>query len=271
LVNLEWLAQAYAVPARNSLFWLWLVVLGFSQGLFNRRLALFWRCALLGLAFTVEGAGIVLFRDWYSGWVPGLAAILVILWVGAPRIGLALTVAGSAAIAPWAHEISRTLQADKDYDLLTRHAAWDILVDLIKLDPLLGIGFANYYHYTPLFPILGWSVKFNSHNQYFDLVAQMGLVGLLCFVWLSWAIGRLAWNLRSRVPAGFEQAYVYGALGGLIGMLVAGYLGDWLLPFVYNIGLTGFRASVLGWVFLGGLLLLERVAAREQSAREGQV
>jgi hypothetical protein len=38
------------------------------------------------------------------------------------------------------------------------------------------------------------------------------------------------------------------------------------LPFVYNIGLAGFRASVLGWLFLGGLVSLEQMSrgAEEQ-------
>jgi hypothetical protein len=35
-------------------------------------------------------------------------------------------------------------------------------------------------------------------------------------------------------------------------------LGDWILPFFYNIGLTGFRASMLAWIFLGGLVFLEQ-------------
>src|SRR5205823_6261109 len=98
---------------------------------------------------------------------------------------------------------------------------------------------SNYYWYTPLFPIMGYAVRFNSHNNYVDIVAQTGLVGLACLAWLAWAVGRVGWQLRTRVPEGFAQAYVYGALGGLAGTLVAGTLGDWVLPLVYNIGLTG--------------------------------
>jgi hypothetical protein len=69
----------------------------------------------------------------------------------------------------------------------------------------------------------------------------------------------LGWYLRDRVPAGFAQAYVYGALGGLVGSLVAATLGDWMLPFVYNIGLSGFRTGILCWLFLGGLVALEQM------------
>ena len=38
-------------------------------------------------------------------------------------------------------------------------------------------------------------------------------------------------------------------------------MADWILPFVYNIGFPGFQASVLVWLFLGGM-----VAAQQQPA-----
>lgn len=40
-------------------------------------------------------------------------------------------------------------------------------------------------------------------------------------------------------------------------MAAAGMLGDWFLPFVYNIGFMGFKDSYMGWLLLGGLTLLE--------------
>ena len=51
-----------------------------------------------------------------------------------------------------------------------------------------------------------------------------------------------------------------------MGMLVSGMLGDWLLPFVYNVGFPGFRASVMGWVLMGGLAAL---AVRMESGPHG--
>ena len=75
------------------------------------------------------------------------------------------------------------------------------------------------------------------------------------------SIGRLGWKLRERCDDGFARGYVYGCLAGLVGSLAAGMLGDWFLPFVYNIGLAGFRASVLGWMFLGGLVAIEQMVS----------
>ena len=44
-----------------------------------------------------------------------------------------------------------------------------------------------------------------------------------------------------------------------VGALVLMLFADWILPHVYNIGFPGFQASVLLWVFLGGLIALEQI------------
>jgi hypothetical protein len=47
-------------------------------------------------------------------------------------------------------------------------------------------------------------------------------------------------------------------------MVVAGMLGDWVLPFFYNVGLNGFRSSMLGWLFLGGLVSIEQMVLSQK-------
>ena len=46
---------------------------------------------------------------------------------------------------------------------------------------------------------------------------------------------------------------------GVLGSLMAAFLVDWLLPFAYNIGLDGVRASILPWIFFGGLISVEQI------------
>jgi O-antigen ligase len=156
--------------------------------------------------------------------------------------------------------------ASDEYSVSTRLDAWLIMAQIIKISPIWGLGFANYYWYTPLFPIRGYAVSFNSHNNYVDIVAQTGLVGLVCLLVFFWQAGRLSWRLREQVPAGFARAYLYGALGGLVGTVVVAMFGDWVLPFFYNIGLNGFRSSMLAWLFLGGLVSLEQVETAQSSS-----
>lgn len=245
----------------GSLFWLWLTALSFSQAAFNRRLHLGWRLALGFVTLLVVYIGLFPKREWVSGYGPSLIAIGVILWLGAPRLGLLATFAGMAGLAVKLQKLLSEVLfiGDNSYSLATRHEAWIIVLQLAQVNPWFGLGPANYYYYTPLNPIRGYFVRFNSHSQYVDLVAQTGLLGFACFFWLLGTVAWLGWRLRNQVPDGFARAYVYGALGGLVGMVVSAGLGDWVLPFTYNVGLTGFRASMFGWIFLGGLVALEQI------------
>jgi hypothetical protein len=247
-------------PPVGTVFYVWLVAIAFSQAIFNGDLRPGWRLALGGLALvTVYILFVLKFAD-KSGWLSVFVCIGAIIAARSWRASLALVpVAALAVLYLWTGVV-----ATDEYSLSTRFDAWAIMAEIIKINPVLGLGFANYYWYTPFFPIRGYAVSFNSHNNYVDIAAQTGLVGLLCFLWILWEVGRLGWRLRERVPAGFAQAYVYGALGGLAGIVVAGMLGDWVLPFFYNLGLNGFRSSMLGWLFLGGLVSLEQMVLRQK-------
>lgn len=238
----------------GSVFWIWLVAIAFSQALFNQKLPVLRKGLLLFVvAVSVFILFVLKFND-KSGWVPIILVLWVItfLWKWQLAGALALAGAGGAVL------ILSDFLSTESYSLATRLELLPILWQIILADVWFGVGFANYYFYTTLFTIRGWQVSINSHNNYVDIFAQTGLVGLLAFLWFAAAAGIAAWRLRSRVPQGFARAYVMGALGGLAGMLFAAGLGDWILPFVYNIGLKGFRVSVIGWVFLGGLVVLEK-------------
>ena len=263
--------RPYSAGTTGSLFWTWLVALALSQAIFNSRLHPVWRVAVGGLAMATLYIGLFPGRSWSSGWIPPLVAVLVTVWVARPRLAfLAMPVAAIGAILQYEKLVRLVMIGDNQYSLITRLEAWRIVLEIVKVNPILGLGPANYHWYTPLFPILGWSVQFNSHSQYVDLIAQTGLLGLAFFLWFFWAVGKLGWRLREQVPIGFARAFVYGSLGGLAGTLVAGALGDWILPFFYNVTLKGFRSSVLGWLFLGGLVALDQIfATRTQTVQKG--
>jgi hypothetical protein len=251
--------QKLIQPA-GSVYFIWLVAMAFSQAALNRDLHLGWRLALGGLVlYTFYDLFVLRFGD-KSGWLPAVFCIAAIIAARSWRAGLALIpVAALSALYMW----SKLVSTD-EYSISTRFDAWSILAQIIKINPVLGLGFANYYWYTPLFRIRGYAVSFNSHNNYVDIVAETGFVGLACLLLFFWQVGWLGWRLRDQAPAGFAQAYVYGAFGGLAGMVVAGMMGDWVLPFFYNVGMSGFRSSMLGWFFLGGLVSLEQMVITQK-------
>jgi len=245
----------FDASATGSMFWAWMMAVAGGQAIFNKKLPWWGRLAAMGLAFATIYVAYKQMNGWKSGWVPPLVVLATLLALRSWRVAIVMAV-GGAVLVPG---LLSNLIASDAYSYSTRLDAWLILLQIIKVNPILGLGPANYHWYTVLFPIRGYAVQFNSHNQYVDMVAQTGLLGLMAFGWFAWEVGRFGWKLRRRLPEGFPQAYVYTALAGLVGTVFSGMLGDWFIPFFYNIGLRGFRASVLPWLFLGGLMALNRL------------
>jgi O-antigen ligase len=277
------LGWSSAAMASRSLFWVWLPALAAGQLLFNRRLPAWARLWLLAL---LSGAAYVLWfslNDWISGWVPFTVAVVAVAWLWIWRRNRAVALAVAVALLVLVMVLYPTLflhaggQQELRLSWSGRQALYQAVLDLVKDHPILGLGPAAYRHYgftrwlsMGVGRALYLQPRISSHNNFIDVYAQMGLVGLGLFLWFLVEVGLLGWRLAARfgenAEAGFDVGYVHGALGGLAGTLVAMMLADWFLPFVYNIGFPGFRTSALAWMFLGGLVALEQVAQSRQHA-----
>lgn len=250
----------------NSMFWLWIVALAMSQAMFNQHLDRVTRVLLWTLVIATLYVAFVRSGDWKSGYLPAFVAVAVLVALRSWRAVLLMALVGPVL----AIYLSTQAITSDEYSYSTRLDALIIVLNMVKANPIFGFGPANYYWYTPLFPIRGFRVSFNSHNQYVDIVAQTGILGLAAYFWFFGEVALLAWRLCRSAPAGFARAYVHGALAGIAGMIAAGVLVDWVLPFVYNIGLNGYRGSMLGWLFLGGVVSIERLVltqAQEEPLR----
>lgn len=243
----------------GSLFWTWIVAVTVSQAFFNRSLGLAARLGLLGITALVMGHSLLQVSSWASGWAPPLVAIGAIVLLRFPRLTLASAMVAIPLGLFAIDYLPSGLLADEQYSLLTRQEAWRVLWNLVERSPIVGTGMANYYYYTENFPILGWYVRFISHNNYQDLLVQTGFLGLLVFSWLAVEAIVLAYRLSTTLTPGFSRAYAVGVFGGVAGSLASGMLGDWIVPFYYNAGVLGFRSSLLFWLFLGGLVSLRRL------------
>jgi len=242
----------------DSLFWTWLIALSFGQFWLNKSLNSVYRIGCLVVSLSGIFTLLVTKQSWASGWLPAMAAVFVIIFLTKPKIGL-IALFSFGIILLVRNQIIQgyVFVGDNEYSMVTRLEAWKIVFQIFGKNPLFGVGPANYYFYTPFYNIMGYSVSFNSHNNYIDLLAQVGIVGTLIFFWWALETAKLGFSLRNENLDPFENAFVYSALGGLAGTLVAAFLGDWLIPFIYNIGMEGFRSSVLAWVFLGSLIFIK--------------
>ena len=244
----------------GSLFWIWTTCLSLSMALFNKKLPIWARILCGAICFAILYFGIIVNRQWVSGWVPPVVAVVALIWIGAPRLAIPLSLAAVAGIASQWSIVYGLVAGDNEYSTISRLDAWRVMFEIINVNPLLGVGPSNYYFYTPLFNILGFYVEFNSHNNYIDILAQTGYLGLLFFFWACWLIWKQGYRLLKIIPrGGFSHAFTVASLSGLIASVFAGMLGDWVIPFYYNIGIAGLRASGLAWMFWGALVSIEQM------------
>ena len=91
------------------------------------------------------------------------------------------------------------------------------VIEVTLRNPITGLGPAAYRPYANMKPLpyLGayWVAPLiNSHNNYVDLFAHVGLLGLGLFFWFCFAVARLGLRLRIRYREGFAAGYVNGML-----------------------------------------------------------
>ena len=247
-------------------FWVLLTALAGGQLLFNRGISLAWRLFLLATLGATLLYAFVQQQEAASNWV-GLVAVLgTLAWLRFPRlrwpaIALILVLVAVGILFPVVYNFAG---GDAEWQLSggSRLVLVQRVIDVSMRNPITGLGPAAYRRYAAMEPLLYgrafWVVpQINSHNNYVDLFSQVGLVGLAFFLWFAVAVARLGYRLHNRYTTGFKAAYVNGVLAAGAGALVLMVFADWILPFVYNIGFPGFQASVLVWLFLGGLVALE--------------
>ncbi len=248
-------------------FWLLLCGLAGGQLLFNTRLSLAWRAFLL---LSLAGVGVYAFsqeQEATSNWV-GVAAVAgVLIWLRWPRLRwpMVAVVVLLAMIGVLFPSVYQFAGGDAEWQTSggSRLALIQRVIEVTMRNPITGLGPAAYRPYANATPLqygrTYWVTPLiNSHNNYVDIFAHTGLVGLGLFLWFMAEVAWLAWRLRRRFQVGFASGYINGMLATWAGIMVVMLLLDWFLPFVYNVGFPGFQASVLVWLFLGGLVAIEQ-------------
>lgn len=97
---------------------------------------------------------------------------------------------------------------------------WPATWRLIKDHPLAGVGFGGYWMAIPLYHEASGAMKpQEAHNDYLELLASGGVVGLALGVWFVFEFARRV-RARLRKSEGFRRAAVFGALVGICGVAV---------------------------------------------------
>ncbi|MDX1614494.1 MAG: O-antigen ligase family protein [Candidatus Promineifilaceae bacterium] len=271
----QFLVENVSGAISRAPFWLVLASLTGGQLFFNQRLKRSQRIAMGLLMTVILVSAFIVRRESVSTWLSVAAALAVLSWLRWRRLRWIALVAlflllltGILLSTVWNFAGGQEEWVESGG---SRLVLIERVLSVTAHNPLSGLGPAAYRLYAGMEPLAYrnafWTTpSISSHNNYVDVLAQFGIVGLGLLAWFAVAVTRVGLRLSRRLPDGFEAGYVNGVLAMGGGALLLMMLADWILPFVYNIGFPGFQTSVLFWLFLGGLLAVERLSDPAQQS-----
>jgi hypothetical protein len=254
--------------ATGGLFTMWIVALSTGLAFFDRRIPLVGRGLLLLLACAWVYWGFVRHISWVAGWLPAFVALGVLGFMRSKKLLLVLLVIVVAVVATNAeYYLGSVVEEEQAESGNTRVAAWAANWRVTGKHWLFGTGPGGYAaYYMSYFP----NDAMATHNNYIDVLAQTGIIGLGFCVWfffgLVWLGYKLCMRLRGR--GDFLEGLACAALAGTVACIVAMAIGDWLFPFAYTQTIAGFDHAVYSWTFMGSILVLDRLAWTDPGAAE---
>jgi O-antigen ligase len=246
----------------GGLYTMWVILYSAALGLFHRGLTNWQRTLLIVLAGIWVYWGFINI-SWMAGWLPGLIGLSIIIFNRSKKLAFWMMIAiviiillNFSAVSDY---VIHVIEAETAESGETRLAAWIVNWGITKEHWLFGTGPAGYAaYYMSYFPMDGMA----THSNYIDIVAQTGFAGLLLVLWIFFALAWVGYRLvlRLRGQGNFLEAAANAAFAGTIGCIFMMSFGDWLFPFAYTQSIEGFDYAVYNWVFLGTILVIDRLS-----------
>jgi hypothetical protein len=240
----------------RGLWGTWVIAPAYGMLIAQPKLGWRWRAALLVVIGLTFYQTMIVNSFWISGWIPSVLAVVAITFLRSWKAFLGLIVLGVVAvILSWGF-FADVAQDNIDDGSLERLEIWSQNWSVVREHWLLGTGPAGYaIYYMSYFPENARS----THNNYLDILAQFGFIGMGIWAWLMVTSLWEGWTLVRRFPPGFKRTLAIIATGGWAAALGSMLFGDWVLPFAYNQGIAGFKYTVYSWLFLGTLIRLRQM------------
>ncbi|NMB87745.1 MAG: hypothetical protein GYA17_05265 [Chloroflexi bacterium] len=242
----------------GGLFTMWVICLLTAMALFNTKMPVVARLAVLALAIIWFDYSFGIRITWLSGWLPAMAALGFLFYSRSKKLFILLLLVAAVIFVSNTNYFEGVYQAEHSESGVTRYMAWLKNWEVTSQHFLFGTGPGGYaVYYMTYFP----NEAMATHSNYIDVVAQTGVVGLIFYLWffVAQALFGLRFLKRIRGRGDFVEGLAYATMAGTIGCIVAMAFGDWLLPFPYTQGISAYDYVIYSWMFMGALVALERL------------
>lgn len=196
-----------------------------------------------GLTLCLAAAAL-LFNATRAAWIAASLVLLLYLWftlrsrrtrvrrsVLAALLVLTLACAGVFALSPWLQARLASV-TDLNYQSNSeRLIIWQAAAAMIGDQPLLGVGPDNFgpqYRERYIRPEAKERFQRDAHNSYLSIAAELGIVGLVAFLFLLLSLFRF---FHGRLRTAVEPEWALGALFCLTAFCVYGLMNSMINTF----------------------------------------
>jgi putative inorganic carbon (HCO3(-)) transporter len=203
-----------------------------------------WMCKALAVVMVVVNVSCLILTFSRGGWIGMVAGLMVLLlllahwWsIHLPRFwrtwalpivfgtAAAVIILAVVVVEPLRDRVSSIFAGRGDSSNNFRINVWMAVIEMIKDRPLLGIGPGN-TAFNKIYPLYQ-RPRFSALSAYsilLEVAVEMGLIGLICFIWLLLTTLTQAWRaLQGLRQLGDREGYwLIGAIAAMAGLFSHG-------------------------------------------------
>jgi O-antigen ligase len=185
----------------------------------------------------------------------GVAAVTGVVLVIA--IGAGVAWLGGDQLTTGIQSADIEIKSTDSHEGARRRDIWNATWRMARMHPLLGAGLGGFWAEVPIYhDASGAQTPVQAHNDYLELLASAGLVGMGIFAWFAVAlVKRARWLIETL--SGFQRAAALGALAGIVGVGIHS-----LVDFGLHI-----TSNALLFVMLLSILSIDKIANGAQRKR----
>lgn len=221
------------------------------------------RCRIaLGLIFIMAVIGLILTLS-RGGWICFLICLVVVIVLGLrarlftfhgliPRLTVAIIIL-AGIIFPFQQTLSTRLFSDDYGAARSRIPLAEVAMTIISAHPLTGIGINNYadvmHEYDNTSGGITGSTPNPVHNSYLLIAAEIGIMGLMFFLWFVSLVYKTGIDVLATTSDKFIAWVTIGILGGLVSFLLHVIIEPMYLTkpiFAFFWALTGLVVALAG-------------------------
>ncbi len=149
-------------------------------------------------------------------------------------------------------DLKSTFNTMKDFRGMGRYGWWLDAVKIIRNYPTFGAGLNTYSKMTSRFDNVGGGY---AHNCYLQMAAEIGILGLLVFLWINFSIYKMTLKNLKDFSDPLLEVILLGLLSGFTGFLAHSFVDTNL----YSVQLSNFF-----WLLLALIMGIQRITLQVQ-------